>query len=135
MKSSDSWHARFALFTRYQNDLRPSKRWEIDEKLQSEIHNRAFIIERPLFVESYSKFTHVPQVPGGFVYGDLQWYLIYISNPNKHCASAKHYFEPYLWKKSYTEKSHVWFNQAKSPDIILFSLKIMGKLCYCVVFN
>ena len=33
-----------------------------------------------------------------------------------------------LWKNSYTEKSHIWFNQAKSPDIILFSLNIMGKL-------
>ena len=29
-------------------------------------------------MKSYSKFTHVPHVPGGFVYEDLQWYLILI---------------------------------------------------------
>ena len=54
------------------------KRWEIDKKLKGDIHNRAFIIERTLFVKSYSKFTHVPAKIGGFVYEDLQWCLIYL---------------------------------------------------------
>ena len=53
-------------------------RWLIDEKLKSYIHNWAFIIERPLFFESYSKFTRVPHVPSGFVYKGLQWYLLMI---------------------------------------------------------
>ena len=60
----------------FQNGAVKSKRWQIDKELHSDIHNRAFIIKRPLLVKSYPKFHHLCPIFGRFVYDNLQWYLI-----------------------------------------------------------
>lgn len=49
---------------------------KIDEKLQEDISNPAFIIKRPLFVKSYPKFSHLFVISDGFLYDNLKWYLI-----------------------------------------------------------
>ena len=57
-------------------DTRMEDRWQINKKIQSDIHNRAFIIERPLLVKSCPKLLHVVAIVGRFVCNSLQWYLI-----------------------------------------------------------
>jgi hypothetical protein len=44
-------------------------------------NGRTLVIYESLLVESYSKSTHVFAILGGFVYEDLQWYLIHNSIP------------------------------------------------------
>ena len=81
MLENFSWkHSRRDRKCEWKRDTRLAiscqMRWQIDKKLKGDIHNRRLIRGWRFLYENYSELSNLRAKLGGFVYHDLQWYLI-----------------------------------------------------------